>query len=176
MPQVVSYFQKQGNTRDCVLCAFNNAMGYESLKKRDVVKFITATTKKLEHAYKKNNGRKAVLPASMKRKAKSMLSDDKNSYFSPDSVWGAAIDKSLIRGVSLIPKVGSSFFRNRYQRLMIMGIDSEGNSHAIASRNGYLYDSQHLTTPIPMSATNIHRLLPKRVDFAYKLVFPTTLK
>lgn len=169
-----AYFQQQSSrSRDCTLCSFNNAMGYTALTKRQVDAFINKVVDvKLEKAYKKKNGRNASIPTTHKTAARALLSDH-STFYSPDAVWGAAIEKGLIRGVAPIGKKYASvasMARTTTAGIIILGADPSGANHAVAVRGGMLFDSQQSSAiPEPLRAHTLKTMLDK-IHIAYVLV------
>ncbi|MDR3542383.1 MAG: hypothetical protein P4L69_15690 [Desulfosporosinus sp.] len=78
-----------------------------------------------------------------------------STFFSIDVVWDTAKGLGTVGNVSPVPGFGGDFADLRtlpswivqQSSLIVLGLDLKGNPHAVAVRDGVLYDSQRWAPP-----------------------------
>lgn len=152
------YFEKQ-NDRDCTIHSINNALGYKAVEKAQVLENISRLVEEFV--------RKAdqTLSSPMAKKYRDMLASG-NSFFSAEVVWDTAIRNGKVGSMMPVPGFGGDFAIVetlpswvKEAPLVILGLDSYGQPHAIAARKGEIYDSQRCCDPIPLNTKNLEKVM-----------------
>lgn len=154
------YFEKQ-HDRDCTIHSFNNALGYNALTKAQVLENI----QKHVDAFIKQN---ELPPNSPEVKKFRNMYSEGDSFFTAEIVWDTAIKLGVIRGMIPIPGFGGSFTNVeslpswvRESNIIILGVNKKGFPHAIAAREGYLFDSDKCCEPITFNTKNLRTIFKK---------------
>lgn len=139
----VVYFEKQ-NEQDCTIHALNNAVGRTIITKEEVVDYIDELVEK--YAEKHKEGTAKDLKEYRKR-----FSNKRTTFFTAEIVWMTARALGRIKGWSPIYGFGGPGFNSvRYLKAMgdrmpkhivVLGIEPRGAHHAIAVRDGMIFDS-----------------------------------
>jgi len=134
---MAEFFEKQ-NDRDCTIHSLNNAVGHVVITKQQVLDRIERLTKQFSETH---------TPEETKHYRGQMAAGD--SFFSAETVWDTAKELGTIGTVSPIPGFGGDFANLETlpswvlgASLVFLGLDAKGHPHAIAARDGKIYDSQ----------------------------------
>lgn len=153
------YFEKQ-NSKDCIIHSLNNAFGRRVITKDEVLTYISETVKKYaaDNGYDLNDRRVVDF--------RNKLSTN-STFFTADVVWKAAEKLGRIGPHVPIPGFGGvqtnvedlpSIVKNN-SSIVILGVSRHG-PHAIAVRNGAIYDSQlHSKGPRPFTNKELAKSL-----------------
>lgn len=177
-----TFFEGQRD-RDCSIHSLNNAVGERVVTKADVVRFVDSRAAE----YAANNGLKMADPRVAKFKHKLASG---STFFTAEAVWETAKHLGKIGGWVPVPGFGGAFssvaglpsYIRNSSSMVILGVDAVGknwhksvasklhlgnNNHAIAVRDGKIYDSQMVEDgPRPFNDEQLKKSL-SRVFVAY---------
>lgn len=152
------YFEKQ-REQDCTVHALNNAAGREVITKEEVVAHIEKLVKEYVKEHQGNVSAKDL------RNYRKRFSNKKTTFFTAEIVWMAARDLGRIEGWSPIYGFGGpsfssvSYIKDTLPRhVVVLGIEPKGAHHAIAVRDGNIYDSLR-KTPAPLTDAEMKKSL-----------------
>jgi len=163
------YFEKQ-NEKDCLIHSINNAFGRKVLTKQDVLEFIYRNAEQM-YAKLCGSGKDAgpivdnYLSSTMR---------EKNTMFSANIIWRAAVESGNVKRIIKIPGFSSKYLYlseakesdmatlfpewSRKKPIVVLGATSSGSNHAIAVRDGLIYDSEK-KAPMALTLENLRRSL-----------------
>lgn len=155
------FFEKQ-NDRDCTIHSLNNAMGAVVVTKPQVLARIDRLTK--EYSAGPGSGQRPSAEE-IRRYRDRMASG--NSFFSAEVVWDTAVELGTVGSVSPVPGFGGDFANLdtlpswvRSASLVFLGLDSKGRPHAVAARDGLIYDSQRWASdPKPLNNRELSKVM-----------------
>ena len=157
----MSYFEHQADdSKDCSVHSLNNALGFHAVSPEQVVQNI----EKRLALFARNMG---MVPDDPKLEYyRSKLSSGK-TFFSADSVWKAAIELGIIKKPVPVSGFGGNYAQLKpemlKQNLVLLGVRKDKAYHAVAARDGVLYDSLNPGDPVPLTDENL--------DKTYKKIF-----
>jgi hypothetical protein len=133
------YFEPQ-RSKDCVIHSLNNAMGGRVISKDEVMAFIRSQAARIA-------AERGSVEA--ERYARSMSTG--TTFFTAEVVWQAAESLGRIRKPAPIPGFSGAFaivsslpeWIRTGSNIVLLGLEIEGNHHAIAVHDGMLLDSLH---------------------------------
>jgi hypothetical protein len=157
------YFEGQ-NDKDCTIHSINNAFGRRVATKELVLTHIETTLKNQNDKL----ARLGLDDDEIKRKedvARNRYSSGK-TFFAADIVWDAVKHKGLFYMVIPIPGVGNhpdileTVPELKSRPIIILGRVKNGYNHAIAVRDGMIYDSEYVKSgPRPITTANLKKSL-----------------
>ena len=156
------FFEKQ-NEKDCLIHSVNNALGRQALTKGHVLKYIEKNVEKIHTKWCRTGND----PEEKVRKYLSTVMMDKNTLFSADVIWKAALDSGAVGKIVKIPGFSSRYSKDlekaipewaRSRPIVILGETPSGTNHAIALRDGLIFDSE-LPGPVRFSSDALKRSL-----------------
>lgn len=167
----MDYFESQNN-KDCVIHSLNNAFGRTVIGKEEILSLIESKVQRLVQGLLMSG----ASPQEISRKERTMRDrySSGSTFFSADIVWEAAKNKGVYALHMPIPGVASPYVRMASftpdilaRPIVVLGGDGHKGTHAIAVRDGMIYDSERAREgPVPLSKDQLHRSL-KRVFGAY---------
>lgn len=162
------YFEGQ-NGRDCVIHSLNNAFGFEVVNKVDVLRHINERVADLVEETRRRDP--SITPRELRaleKKARSQYSDGK-TFFAANVVWDAAREGGAYAVHAKIPGMASPFVRIgalldnpvvSSSPVVLLGEAPGGSRHAVAARDGMLYDSERSSEgAVPISAQELKKSL-----------------
>ena len=168
------YFEAQ-HSKDCVLHSLNNAFGKCVVTKDEVLAYIEKKIVKVLDDLRA----KGAAPSELHSREVEMRSrySSGRTFFSADIVWETAKEKGLYYATYTIPGLATPHVdmsrvtpEVTKRPIVILGGDFRGATHAIASRNGYIYDSERFREgPVELTKPQLIKSLPK-VFGAYAFV------
>lgn len=167
-----TYFEQQ-NSQDCVIHSLNNAHGHQVITKPQVMEFIKKRIAdydnklRKEEKSKKDQDKPYMSAAEIKKAVhiyKNKLSDG-DTYFSANIVWNAAQNQGTVgdyvhlKGYSGdYADVNVTFMEwAKHMPVVVLG-RIKGMYHAIAVRDGYIYDSEK-ENPAELTNENMKKSL-----------------
>lgn len=167
-----TYFERQ-NSKDCVVHSLNNAFGRKVVNKKEVIEMIDRKARELEESMAENGSDKKRISEAV-AKMRDRYSTGK-TFFAADIVWETAKRKGAYAVHIPVPGFSSPYLRLNAltpeimsRPVVILGGSGSGGTHAVATRNGMLYDSE-LKNAVPLTKENLRKSLP-RVFEAYVFV------
>lgn len=159
------YFEGQSN-KDCVIHSFNNAFGTKVLTKEDVLAYINKkiSQKMAQFALTLSNAELAQ----KERMARARYSSGK-TFFAADIVWECGKSKGAYKVHTSIPGFSTPYLRMDVMTpvvlahpIVMLGGNNSGGTHAVAVRNGKIYDSERKSEgPRPLTRVEVKKSLPK---------------
>jgi len=141
------FFEKQ-NEKDCLIHAINNAFGRSVLDKEKVLGYIRENASKI---YQRWCCSDRDPEQEVKRYIDTVMLD-RNTMFSADVIWKAAMHSGAVKRVIKIPGFSGRYADGKITKalpvwarskpVVILGETPEGGNHAIALRDGRLFDSE----------------------------------
>jgi hypothetical protein len=159
------YFEVQQD-QDCTIHSLNNALGYKALDADDVLNFISDVIKERRKQLLRVVDDPKTIDKLIKEYKESLQTD--GTFFMAQAVWRAAQIKRVITSWSEIPGWSGDFARaSSYPQwafalpVIALGIEPvEGSPHAIAIRNGMIYDSLRVREgPVRLSNKSLRQSL-----------------
>jgi hypothetical protein len=142
------YFEGQ-NDKDCVIHSFNNAFGMEMVTKEHVLKYIDKKVEKEIQRQWKLDPNMTESEASSKRKKMRSKYSSGETFFTADIVWEYARSKGMYKVHSPIPGFTTPYLRMEAlttevlsHPIVLLGGNGKKETHAIAIRDGHVYDSE----------------------------------
>lgn len=152
------YFEKQ-NSKDCILHSFNNAFGFKAIDKPGLLDYIEQRVRHDMEAGGRGTERDIRLRYSGGK-----------TLFSADVAWDYAQKIGVYAERVRLPGFSTPFLNMKAAKdpavashpIVVLGGDYEGNMHAIAIRDGMIYDSErHDEGPRPLTKRELERSIPK---------------
>lgn len=162
------YFEQQ-REQDCTIHSLNNAMGREVVTKDEVVNFID----ELVQEYKREKGEVSRGDEKAYRKR---FSNKRTSFFTAEIVWRAAQALGRVGPQIPVPGFGGKFAKVKYlpepvpKHMVLLGVEPKEGHHAIAVRDGFIYDSLR-PKPVPLTDEELNKSL-RNVFGAYAIAEP----
>lgn len=161
-----AFFERQSDdSQNCSVHSLNNALGFHALDSNVVNKSID---KRIE-LFARFMGMVPTDPKLALYKGK--LSTNK-TFFSAESVWIAAQELGIMKSPIAISGFGGNYTHVKSEmlgmNLIILGIRKDGAYHAVAARNGMIYDSLNKGGPVLLSDENLS-IIYKKVFAAYRI-------
>lgn len=168
----MAYFERQ-HSRDCSVHSLNNAVGYQAITPSEVLDSVNERAAD----FAKRNG--YGLMDEKVQKFRDRLADH-GSFFAADAVWRAAQELGRIGPVVNVPGFGGKFSRvsmlpqwaRENASVVVLGLAPGNRMHAIAIRDGLIYDSVK-ERPKPLTDKELARSLTK-IFAAYVVQKPGT--
>lgn len=152
------FFEKQ-NEKDCLIHSINNAFGKSILTKDQVLDHIRKTAEKIHAKW-------CCTKEDPHEKVQAYLDSvmlDKNTMFSAEVIWRAAVSSKAVRRAVKIPGFSSRYSLKipdwvKDKPVVILGEAKSGMNHAIALRKGMIFDSEN-PKPVPYTPENLAKSL-----------------
>lgn len=163
----MQYFEGQ-NSKDCVLHSINNAFGKEVVTKEEVLKHIEGKVRDLRRKLEQNGVPEAEIEKNVK-KMRNRYSSGK-TFFAADIVWDTVKSKGLFSQHVPVPGFSSPYIKLSSltpevmkKPIVVLGGDHHGGTHAIAIRDGMIYDSERAKEgrPAQLSLSELKKSIPK---------------
>lgn len=159
-----SFYERQ-NSKDCLIHAINNAFGSKVLLKADVIEHIYETADNMHTKLCQAN------EVDGDEKVNDFLDSvmTNNTYFSSKVVFDAAKSKKIFKSYHRVPNF-SYRTKDRALKLklpawtthipvVILGSAHSGSNHAIAVRDGLIYDSENKGDPVKYTPNALYDIL-----------------
>jgi hypothetical protein len=148
-----SYFERQtDDSKNCAVHALNNALGYAAIKPEDVVRSIEARLK----TFARMLGMPSNDPKLQTYRARLMTN---KTFFQADAVFIAAEEKGLIYKPTAVPGFAGTYAQVNddllQSSLVVLGVRNDSAYHAVAARNGMIYDSLNRDAAVPLTNDNL---------------------
>jgi len=160
------YFESQ-NSKDCVIHSMNNAFGHKVVSKEEVLVLIDSKVQALV----RDLTSAGVDPAEIAKREKAMRNrySSGTTFFSADIVWETVKNKGLYAIHLPVPGLASPYLRMASltpkilaRPIVVLGGDGHRGTHAIAIRDGMIYDSERKKEgAIPLSKEDLKKSLKK---------------
>jgi len=163
----MQYFEGQ-NSKDCVLHSINNAFGREVVTKDEVLQHIEEKAQELKSKLEEQGLPEHEIIKRVK-KLRTRYSSGR-TFFAADIVWDTVKSKGLFTNHLPIPGFSSPYIKMSsmtpeilQKPIVILGGDHHGGTHAIAVRNGFIYDSERTKEgrPVPLNLAELKKSIPK---------------
>lgn len=163
----MQYFEGQ-NSKDCVLHSINNAFGREIVTKEEVLAHIEDKVSKLRETLQAQGASSSEVEKKTS-KMKNRYSSGR-TFFAADIVWDTVKSKGGFHNYLPIPGFVSPYIKFSSlspeilkKPIVILGGDDHGGTHAIAVRDGFIYDSERASgkKPVPLNLVELKKSIPK---------------
>ena len=163
----MQYFEGQ-NSKDCVLHSINKAFGREVVTKEEVLRHIEERAQELKKKLEAQGLPEEEISKRLK-KLRTRYSSGR-TFFAADIVWDTVKSKGLYKLHVPIPGFSSPYIKLSSMTpevlrkpIVVLGGDHHGGTHAIAIRNGMIYDSERAKEgrPAPLTLADLKKSVPK---------------
>ena len=145
--------------------SLNNAMGRVAVTSQEVGQYVERMVAEAQIESEKERNR-----------YKRQLAGGKNTYFAAEVVWRAAMALGRIGPQMVIPGFSGRFAKVAHlpkplpAHMVLLGVEPREGRHAVAVRNGVLYDSLR-ESPVPFTDAELAKSL-SHVFGAYAVAEP----
>lgn len=172
---MTDYFEGQ-KSKDCVIHSLNNAFGRQVVTKPEVLSHIDQVVEMQMQKFAGGGGVAAMSNQELGRREKVIRAkySSGRTFFAADIVWETAKKSGTYAMHMPIPGFSSPFLRIETltpeilsRPIVVLGGNHNGGTHAIAIRNGFIYDSERKKDgPRPLTREELGKSL-KKVFGAY---------
>lgn len=180
-----SYYERQ-HSKDCLIHSFNNAFGRHAVDKRDVLEYIYTKADAMHDGLCRAGEPRNNVKQRVNEYLDGVMTN--NTYFTADVVWGAAQRMGVFKDFYRVPgfAYGTPLPEEGHHQqqqqtgskrkkaapaptlpdwalalpVVVLGSTDTGSNHAVAIRDGSIYDSEIAGSEVAYSAETLSRILP----------------